>query len=104
MNVVSKPGTNEARYAGGNEAPRALGKTCFRPVEISPPPSRRSPGFPALEVPTIFIETYAPKLVEEGRLTPKEHLSLVRDWKEHTKNPAAFFCSPPMVEIIAVKE
>jgi hypothetical protein len=29
--------------------------------------------------------------------------ALVEDWARHSGDPAAYFCSPPMVDIIAVK-
>jgi SAM-dependent methyltransferase len=88
----------------GMKLPGLLAKHGLRPVEISPLHRIARPDSPLWRWPTIFIETYAPKLVEEGRLTPEEHEALVRDWAEHTKNAAAFFCSPPMIDIIAVKE
>jgi hypothetical protein len=80
-----------------------LSKHGLTPVEISPVHRVARPHSPLWTWPTIFIETYAPKLVAEGRLTPTEHAALVADWKEHTANPDAFFVSPPMMDIIAVK-
>jgi SAM-dependent methyltransferase len=72
--------------------------------EIRPLHRVARPGSQLWTWPTIFIETYAPKLVEEGRLTPAEHRALLGDWKARGNDPGAFFCSPPMVDIIAVKE
>ena len=87
----------------GMKLPGLLAKHGLRPVEIRPLHRMARPASQLWRWPTIFIETYAPKLVEEGRLTPEEHTALVRDWEERTNNPNAFFCSPPMIEIIAVK-
>jgi SAM-dependent methyltransferase len=87
----------------GLHLPAMLSKHGLTPVEISPVHRVARPHSPLWTWPTIFIETYAPKLVAEGRLTPTEHAALVADWKEHTANPDAFFVSPPMMDIIAVK-
>ena len=73
------------------------------PVEVSPLHRVARPGSQLWTWPTIFIDTYAPKLVEEGRLTSEEHRALVDDWKARTNDPAAFFCTPPMVTVIGVK-
>jgi SAM-dependent methyltransferase len=87
----------------GQKLPSLLVKHGLTPVEISPLHRIARPGSSLWTWPTIFIETYAPKLVEEGRLTPAEHDALVADWKEHGSDPGAYFCSPPMVDIISVK-
>ena len=87
----------------GMKLPGLLAKHGLTPVEILPLHRFARPGSQLWRWPTIFIETYAPRLVEEGRLTAEEHKALVRDWEVRTKNPNAFFCSPPMIEIIAVK-
>ncbi len=87
----------------GMKLPGLLSKYGLQPVEISPLHRVARPGSQLWTWPAIFIETYAPKLVEEGRMTKAEHDALVNDWKERTANPSAFFCSPPMVDIIAMK-
>ncbi len=87
----------------GLRLPTLLAKYGLVPVEISPLQRVARPGSQLWNWPTIFIETYAPKLVEEGRLTASEHEALIRDWSARTDDPSAFFCTPPMVEIIAVK-
>jgi SAM-dependent methyltransferase len=83
--------------------PAILAKHGLKTVEISPLHRIARPGSPLWTWPTIFIETYGPKLVEEGRLTAAEHEALVADWKAHAADPTAYFVSPPMVDIIAVK-
>jgi SAM-dependent methyltransferase len=87
----------------GMRLPTILAKHGLRTVEISPLHRVARPGSPLWTWPTIFIESYGPKLVEEGRLTRAEHEALVADWKAHASDPAAYFVSPPMVDIIAVK-
>ena len=88
----------------GMRLPSLLVEHGLKPVEISPVHRVARPQSQLWTWPTIFIETYAPKLVEEGRLTGDEHRALVEDWKAYSNNPGAYFCSPPMVDIIAVKE
>ena len=87
----------------GMRLPTLLAKHGLIPREIRPLHRVARPKSQLWTWPTIFIETYAPKLVEEGRLSKAEHKELVRDWKLWSGNPNAFFCSPPMVEIIAEK-
>jgi hypothetical protein len=87
----------------GLRLPTLLSKHGLTPVEVSPLHRIARPQSQLWTWPTIFINTYAPKLVEEGRLTQEEQEALVKDWEAHTNDPSAFFCSPPMVDIIAVK-
>ncbi len=87
----------------GLRLPAWLTRHGLSPVEIAPLHRIARPGSQLWKWPSIFIETYGPKLVEEGRLTREEHRALVDDWKAHESDPAAFFCSPPMATIIAVK-
>ncbi len=87
----------------GMRLPGLLAKHGLNPVEIRPLHRIARPKSQLWKWPAIFIETYAPKLVEEGRMTVEEHSALVRDWEARTNDPGAFFCSPPMIEIIAVK-
>ncbi len=87
----------------GLRLPGLLAKHGLTPVEISPLHRVARPGSQLWTWPTIFIEIYGPRLVEEGRLTRAEHDVLVQDWKAHTADPNSFFVSPPMANIIAVK-
>ena len=88
----------------GMKLPSLLAKHGLKPVEISPLHRVARPQSQLWTWPTIFIDIYGPKLVEEGRLTRAEHEALVEDWKAHENDPGAYFCSPPMVDIIAVKQ
>ncbi|MBX2990954.1 MAG: methyltransferase domain-containing protein [Bacteroidetes bacterium] len=88
----------------GMRLPGLLAKHGLSPVDIRPLHRIARPKSQLWTWPTIFIETYAPKLVEEGRLTADEHAALVHDWQNRANDPNAFFCSPPMIEILAVKK
>jgi SAM-dependent methyltransferase len=87
----------------GQRLPTLLAKHGLKTIEIRPLHRIARPGSQLWTWPTIFIETYAPKLVDEGRLTRAEHDALVADWKGYGGDPNAYFVSPPMVDIIAVK-
>jgi SAM-dependent methyltransferase len=87
----------------GLRLPTLLTKHGLTVVEVSPLHRVARPGSQLWTWPTIFIEIYGPKLVEEGRLTREEHETLVEDWKAHSNDPGAFFVSPPMADFIAVK-
>lgn len=87
----------------GLRLPTLLARHGLRTVEISPLHRVARPGSQLWTWPTIFIATYAPRLVEEGRLTEAEHEALVADWQAYGRDPNAYFVSPPMVDIIAVK-
>jgi SAM-dependent methyltransferase len=88
----------------GLRLPGLLVKHGLIPREIRPLHRIARPQSQLWTWPTIFINTYAPKLVEEGQLTAIEYESLLQDWAARTNDPGAFFSSPPMVEIIAVKQ
>lgn len=53
--------------------------------------------------PTTFFQIFAPTLVERGLLSAEEHAAFLRDWNERTRDSAAFFSTPPVIEIIGVK-
>ncbi len=88
----------------GLKLPGLLEKHGLKVREIRPLHRVARPQSQLWMWPTIFIRTYAPKLVEEGELTAAEYEDLIRDWEARTNDSASFFCSPPMVEIIAVKQ
>lgn len=87
----------------GMKLPTLLAKHGLTPVEILPLHRIARSHSQLWTWPTIFIENFAPKLVEEGYLTSDEHQALLQDWEARSSDPNAFFCSPPMIEIIAVK-
>ncbi len=88
----------------GLRLPSLLVENGLTPIDIRPLHRMARPQSQFWTWPSIFIKSYAPKLVAEGRLAPEDHDALVADWQARTNNPSAFFCSPPMVEILAVKQ
>lgn len=61
------------------------------------------PDSPLWQWPESFFRNYIPLLVDQGLLTAEEQKMYDQAWAERTANPAAYFCSPPMMEIIARK-
>ena len=88
----------------GQRLPALLGKHGLKTVEISPLHRVARPQSQLWTWPSIFVDIYGHKLLEEGRLTRGEHEALIDDWRAHTEDPNAFFVSPPMVDIIAAKQ
>ena len=87
----------------GLRLPTLLDKHGLTPTHIAPLHRVARPGSQLWTWPTVFIEVYGPRLVDEGRLSRAEFELLMADWKAHTADPSAFFVSPPMADIIAVK-
>lgn len=84
--------------------PALLARHGLRTVEIAPLHRVARPQSQLWTWPSVFVDIYSRKLVEEGRLTPTERDALIEDWEAHGNDPSAFFVSPPMVDIIAVKQ
>jgi len=61
------------------------------------------PGSSLWRWPDLFFSTYAPKLVEMGLLTPDERDAFLREWRERSNDPDAFFSTPPNYAIVGVK-
>lgn len=61
------------------------------------------PGSALWGWPESFFRTYVPYLVEEGLLTREDQTEFQSDWSAARKNPAAFFLTPTVCDIVAVK-
>ena len=61
------------------------------------------PGSQFWQWPATFFDNYLPALMEMGLFNQADVRLFRREWKKRAHDPAAFFASPPMVEIIAVK-
>ncbi|CAN5367650.1 methyltransferase domain-containing protein [soil metagenome] len=53
--------------------------------------------------PTTFFGIFVPTLVKTGFLTVDEQRAFEREWQARSSDKNAFFSSPPMVDVIAVK-
>ena len=53
--------------------------------------------------PTTFFANFLPVLVEAGVFTAEEKETFEQEWAKRSTDPAAYFSTPPMVEVAAVK-
>lgn len=61
------------------------------------------PGTALWEWPRSFFRIFLPTLVADGSLSAAEHAEFWADFDARSADPAAFFTSPPMVEVIGVR-
>ena len=61
------------------------------------------PGTMLWEWPTAFFRNFLPILEQQGEITTAERETFGRLWERRSADPHAFFLTPPMVEIVAVK-
>ena len=88
----------------GCRLPGLLHRAGFEVREINPLLRLARPGSPLWDWPDTFFDIYLPSLVKTGFLTAAHEREYRRAWAQRSRNPGAFFTSPPMVEIIAVKK
>ena len=61
------------------------------------------PGSALWEWPRTFFQIFLPTLVADGSLSAAGHAEFWEDYDARSADPAAFFMSPPMVEVIGVR-
>jgi ubiquinone/menaquinone biosynthesis C-methylase UbiE len=88
----------------GAALPGLLQQHGFVVREITPLLRVARPGKPLWHWPDSFFKNYVPVLVKAGLLTPTDARLFFQEWRRRSKDPAAFFVTPPMVEIIAIKK
>jgi ubiquinone/menaquinone biosynthesis C-methylase UbiE len=88
----------------GCRLPGLLRRAGFDVREIKPLVRLACPGSPLWDWPDTFFDIYLPSLVKTGFITSADERSFRREWAKRSRNPDAFFTSPPMLEIIAVKK
>jgi hypothetical protein len=53
--------------------------------------------------PTTFFANFLPVLAEAGVLTDAEKEAFEQEWAKRSTDPAAYFSTPPMVEVVGVR-
>lgn len=71
--------------------------------EIRPILRVARPGSALWDWPTTFFRNYIPVLVEMGLLTTADQEDFNCDWSQRSADPATFFCTPPVFDVIGVK-
>jgi ubiquinone/menaquinone biosynthesis C-methylase UbiE len=88
----------------GCRLPGLLARAGFEVKEIVPVVRLARPGSSLWDWPDSFFDIYLPTLVKARFITAAEERAFRREWAKRSRDPGAFFTSPPMVEIIAVKK
>jgi hypothetical protein len=84
--------------------PGLLEAAGFEVKELTPIVRLARPGSPLWEWPDSFFDIYLPTLVKTRLITAAQERAFRREWAKRSRDGAAFFTSPPMIEIIAVKK
>ena len=97
------------RLRGGNpdvgvEVPGILARCGFAVNETRPIVRAARPGSPLWKWPETFFANYLPALVQLRLIKETDRKEFQRQWRHRSRDPAAFFLTPPMIEVIAVKE
>ena len=88
----------------GSEVPAVMDHCGLEVKEINPIARIARPGAPLWQWPDSFFRNYLPTLVELGGITEAERAAFEDEWQARTSDPAAFFATPPMVEVVGVKK
>jgi ubiquinone/menaquinone biosynthesis C-methylase UbiE len=88
----------------GSLVPTVMQECGFEVREINPIARIARPGSPLWQWPETFFSNQLPTLVERGAITAAERDTFETQWQARAANPAAFFSTPPMVEVIGIKK
>jgi ubiquinone/menaquinone biosynthesis C-methylase UbiE len=87
----------------GTVLPSLLLAGGFEVAEIRPIVRIARPGSGLWQWPRPFFDHFLRVLVEGGYLTDDDRGAFEAQWEDRNRDPAAYFCTPPMVEILAVR-
>jgi ubiquinone/menaquinone biosynthesis C-methylase UbiE len=88
----------------GCRLPGLLRRAGFEVREIAPLVRLARPGSSLWDWPDTFFDIYLPALVKMGFITAAHEQVFRREWAKRSRSPDAFYTSPPMIEIIALKK
>lgn len=88
----------------GCRLPGLLRGAGFEVREINPLLRLARPASPLWDWPDTFFDIYLPSLAKMGLITAAHERAFRREWANRSRSRDAFFTSPPMIEIIAVKK
>ncbi|MBI3724342.1 methyltransferase domain-containing protein [bacterium] len=96
------------RLRGGNSdvglvLPGILERAGLSVRELTPISRVARPGSALWQWPEGFFKNYVPTLVASGLLTEDEQRAFFLDWNARARDPDAFFLSPLVLDVIAVK-
>lgn len=83
--------------------PGILSRHGFAVTTLRPLQRLARPGTMLWQWPQSFFENYLPLLVDSGGITRAASERFFAVWQERSRDPGAFFLTPPMIEIVAVR-
>ena len=87
----------------GCRLPALMERNGLRIREIKPLLRTARPHEPLWQWPATFFRNYVPTLVNMGLISEQERAEFDAVWRERSADPAAFFVTPPMIDVIAEK-
>ncbi|HEU0298287.1 MAG TPA: methyltransferase domain-containing protein [Longimicrobium sp.] len=87
----------------GARIPRMMLDAGLEVVSITPLARIARPGSALWQWPRTFFDNYLPQLVASGYLAEEGRLAFDAVWAERAADPAAWFATPPMVEVVGVR-
>lgn len=105
--VFAAVGDSFRRHGGnpdvGMDLPRHMHAAGLEVRSVRPLVRVGRPGTALWEWPRTFFQIFLPTLVAEGALGAADHAEFWADYDARSADPAAFFMSPPMVEVIGAR-
>jgi SAM-dependent methyltransferase len=101
--VLASYASHKANSDVGQILPTLMDEAGLEVMEIRPLQRVARPGEPLWQWPTTYFDSFLPRLVQTGFMTKVEHDTVMSEWRELGEKPGAFFCTPPQLEITAVK-
>jgi ubiquinone/menaquinone biosynthesis C-methylase UbiE len=97
------------RAAGGDpdilsRVPAMILNSGLQIQELNPMIRIARPGSALWKWPETFLQNFLPHLRESGFITTAEMTEFQSEWEKRSRDPAAFFATPPMLELIAIKK
>ena len=87
----------------GARVPRMMHDAGLEVVSITPVTRIARPGDALWQWPRTFYDSYLPQLVRSGYLAEEGRQAFDSVWAERAADPAAYFATPPMVEVVGVR-
>ena len=87
----------------GNRLPALLLEAGLVVRDIRPLVKIATPGSMLWNWPHSFWKLFTPKLASMGMITQQDCDDYLKEWDMRSRQPGAFFSTPPMVQIVAVK-
>lgn len=87
----------------GARLPRMMVDAGLDVVSVTPIARIARPGTALWQWPRTFFDNFLPGLVDRGYLARDEMDAFNAAWAERAADPAAYFATPPMVEVVGAK-